>query len=100
MSDLWAEDSKESNEDEKMKTKRLVELLAYAKVCFDKCTNPFELMHLSKKEVTADECRDLSFYIADIIEQELDILSMGLKAALNTDNILAQAEKDFAETQT
>ena len=57
-------------------------------------------MHLQKKNVNSDECRDLSFYIADIIEQELDILSIGLKAALNTDNILAQAEKDFAETQT
>lgn len=78
-----------------METKRLIELLAYAKVCFDKCTNPFETMHLVKKKVTADECRDLSIRIAAIIEDELDTL-MGHRLGA----ILEQAEKEFGETQT
>lgn len=79
-----------------MDVKRLVELLAYAKVCFDKCTTPFATMHLVKKSVTADECRDLSVKIAEIIEEELYTIFVGhgIKAAL------AQAEREFAETQT
>lgn len=78
-----------------METKRLIELLAYAKVCFDKCTNPFETAHLVKKNVSADECRDLSVKIADIIEGELDTL-MGHRL----EAVLDQAEKEFAETQS
>jgi hypothetical protein len=80
-----------------MEPKRLIELLAYAKVCFDNCTSPFETTHLVKKDVRSYECRDLSREIADIIEKELYTLSTGhydIKA------ILQQAEKDFAETQT
>jgi len=80
-----------------MKQERLIELLAYAKVCFDHCTNPFETTHLVKKDVRNYECRDLSHKIADIIEQELYTLFTGhydIKA------ILQQAEKEFAETQT
>jgi len=78
-----------------MEKKRQLELLAYAKVCFDHCTNPFELMHLVKKCVTADECRDLSSAIADCIENYLyeEAWSEEREAALK------QAEKDFAETQ-
>jgi hypothetical protein len=80
-----------------MKQERLIELLAYAKVCFDHCTNPFETTHLVKKDVRSYECRDLSHEIADIIEKELYIWFTGhydIKA------ILQQAEKEFAETQT
>jgi len=87
-----------------MEDKRLHELLAYAKVCFDKCTSPFETMHLVKKNVTADECRELSQTIADIIEDELDYKTCvtGLRTATGplSKELIAQAEKEFAETQT
>jgi len=87
-----------------METERLLELLAYAKVCFEKCTNPFELIHLVKKRVTADECRDLSQTIADILEDEIDSI-VAAENALKTGSVplskelIAQAEKDFAEAQ-
>jgi hypothetical protein len=80
-----------------MKQKRLIELLAYAKVCFDHCTNPFETTHLVKKDVRSYECRDLSHEIADIIEKELYIWFTG---HYDIKSILQQAEKEFAETQT
>jgi len=80
-----------------MEKKRLIELLAYAKVCFEKCTSPFEVTHLDKKEVNADECRDLSFKIAELIEDEVNLLSYDEEEAKA---ILEQAEKEFEETQT
>jgi len=86
-----------------MEERRLHELLAYARVCFDKCTNPFETVHLAKKNVTADECRDLSQTIAEILEDELDFRSCitALRTAKGplSKELIAQAEKDFAETQ-
>lgn len=78
----------------------MIELLAYAKVCFDKCTNPFETMHLIKKNVTADECRDLSFKIADIIEEELHTLSAVSGEKYDIRVMLELADKEFAETQS
>lgn len=84
-----------------MNGKRLLELLAYAKVCFDKCTNPFETMHLSKKQVTADECRDLSAEIASIIEDAMsDMFDPWVVGSKEVKSALENAEKEFAETQT
>jgi len=80
-----------------MDRERLLELLAYAKVCFDKCTNPFETIHLIKKKVTADECRDLSCYIAGIIEDYLDLHVVPSTSVL--EQAMEKAEKEFAETQ-
>jgi len=82
---------------------RKLELLAYAKVCFDHCTDPFATIHLAKKRVTADECRELSHIIADILEDELGFQACA--CALRTGKgplgkeLIAQAEKDFEETQ-
>lgn len=80
-----------------MKVERLVELMAYAKVCFDHNTSPFETMHLVKKNVTSDECKELSGDVAEAIEAFLVGLSMSLNASLNA--IEGQAEKEFMETQ-
>lgn len=78
-----------------MDKKRRLELLAYAKVCFDKCTSPFETVHLVKKKVNSDECRDLSSEIGDSIENYIE------EYFTNNDVIVAIkiAEKEFAETQ-
>jgi len=75
--------------------KRELELLAYAKVCFDKCTSPFETMHLVKKNVTSNECRELSPKIGEII---LDYLDWTFKDK-TIEKAMAQAQKDFEETQ-
>ena len=84
-----------------MNAKRLFELLAYAKVCFDKCTNPFETMHLIKKQVTADECRDLSREIASIIERAMtDSFDPWVVNSKTVEVALRKAEEEFAETQT
>lgn len=80
-----------------MNNERLIELLAYAEVCFEKCTNPFDLTHLRKKKVTADECKDLSHEIADIIEDTLRFLTYGNPDSLT--NLLEGAEEEFGETQ-
>jgi hypothetical protein len=78
-----------------MDSMRLLELLSYAKVCFDKCTNPFDLTHLIKKRVKSDECIDLSHQIASIIEEWIyDMYSEGYQ-----ENAEKQAEEDFKETQ-
>ena len=58
--------------------KRLRELLAYAAICFENMTSPFETMHLSKMNVTLDECGDLSESIAGFLQmyiskQELEV---------------------------
>lgn len=83
-----------------MEKNRLVDLLAYAKVCFDKCTSPFESTHLIKKNVAADECRELSFKIADIIEEGLYELALTFFGEdCDIEAILSQAEKEFDETQ-
>lgn len=82
-----------------MKPERLLELLAYAKVCFEKCTNPFETVHLAKLKVTVDECKDLSAEIGSIIEDEVLSLVTCSKR-FNASVFLEQAEKRFAETQS
>jgi hypothetical protein len=66
---------------------RYRKLLAYASVCFKHMTNPFETMHLSKMNVTLDECSDLSEVIADEL------------AGMVFDQDLVEAEKIFQETQ-
>ncbi len=71
-----------------MTTQREKELLAYAAVCFDNCTNPFELIHLQKQNVSLDECGDLSMNIADIIKYWLD-----------DSKLIKLMEKEFEETQ-
>lgn len=78
-----------------MNTERKFELLAYAKMCFENCTNPFALVHLQKMKVNADECRDLSSLIADLINDDLD-LSCG---SLEAKRFLEQAEEKYKETQ-
>lgn len=82
-----------------VKPERLLELLAYAKVCFEKCTNPFETIHLVKMKVTADECRDLSAEIADMIEDKVIELAIASKK-YSAGVLLEEAEKRFAETQS
>jgi hypothetical protein len=77
-----------------MDHKRKCELLAYAKVCFERCTSPFEHVHLLKKNVTSDECRDLSHMIAETIGDELDF-----EGTLESKEYIEQAEKEFEETQ-
>lgn len=75
-----------------MDRKRLLELLAYAKVCFEHYTNPFETIHLVKKKVRSDECIDMSHLIGELIEDYyLDCID-GREA-------MEKAEKEFAETQ-
>lgn len=66
---------------------RYRKLLAYASVCFEHMTCPFETMHLQKMNVTLDECGDLS----DIIADEL--------AGMVYEQDLVEAEKLFQETQ-
>ena len=70
-----------------MSAERQEELIAYASVCFEHCTNPFDRTHLIKKKVSADECRDLSHFIADILNDCV------------TEDSLKKAEEDFKETQ-
>ena len=75
---------------------RECELLAYAKVCFERCTSPFETIHLIKKEVIADECVELSEKIAEILyEYLIEEYYWSMKA----EGTLENAEKDFQETQ-
>jgi len=70
-----------------MNEERKKELLAYAAVCFNHATSPFETMHLVKKNVTLDECGDLSFEISCLLSEEVSRESM------------EKAEKEFQETQ-
>ena len=79
-----------------MNNKRKLELLAYAKVCFEKCTNPFEHTHLLKKKVRADECVDLSHIIAVLIEEAM---YLDAERSENVQYLLKLAEKEFMETQ-
>lgn len=84
-----------------MSEERKLELLAYAAVCFENCTNPFEFIHLQKKKVNADECRDLSHLIAEIIDEYMYYLADKSKTKIYTDVAKAklEAEKDYKETQ-
>ena len=87
-----------------MEEERLLELLAYAKVCFEKCTSPFETIHLAKKKVTANECVELSRAIADILEDEVEgktcVRALKTGSGQLGKDLIAQAEQEFAETQT
>jgi len=88
---------KESEYAKKLNTKkRTLELLAYAQICFDKCTSPFALTHLQKNNVSSDECIDLSHKIADLIENEMYSYP---DRDNNIHYLLAIAEKKFMETQ-
>jgi hypothetical protein len=93
-----------------MNAERRAELLAYASVCFGHCTSPFELMHLIKKQVKADECIDLSREIADIIDDELITCAAEIGSTSSSGfsektmlerykNLKIQAEHEFEETQ-
>lgn len=78
-----------------MDEKRKLELLAYAKVCFEHGTTPFAMLHLNKKKVTADECKDLSNLIAEVIDgYSWETWQKEFYDAANK-----KAEKEFMETQ-
>ena len=74
---------------------RRLELLAYASACFKNGTSPFEPMHLAKKNVSADECTDLSDDIGGIIEDTV----IAYAEARQVSNIFRSAEKQYQETQ-
>lgn len=84
-----------------MDENRKLELLAYAKTCFENGTNPFDRIHLQKKKVSADECRDLSHLLAEILDDFMYYLADKSKTKIYTDVATAklQAEKHFKETQ-
>lgn len=77
----------------KRKHERLVELLAFAKVCFDNCTSPFAHKYLLLKKVDADECGDLSHVIGEAIEDYLWTRTAW------TDKAIKKAEKEFEEAE-
>jgi hypothetical protein len=72
---------------------RCSELLAYAQVCFENCTSPFATVHLIKKKITADECKDLSYLIREIIADYTEYYP-------NIKVIMEKAKREFMETQT
>ena len=78
-----------------MNDQRKIELLTYAQVCFEKCTNPFETMHLIKKAVKASECFELSELIAECIAIHIEDNASHTVIA----NEYEKAVKEFAETQ-
>ena len=88
-----------------MRKERMIELLAYASVCFAHATSPFETIHLVKKEVTLGECIDLTHMIADILDDNvIDLCGTDPNTSFSTDiakfkNLMAQSEKEFLETQ-
>jgi hypothetical protein len=88
---------------ERFTSKRQLELLAYASICFKHGTSPFEMIHLQKKNVTADECMWLSEQISYILNERIDYLACtaaleGKVKGLGRD-FRKQAEQDFQETQ-
>ena len=76
-----------------MNHERLTELLAFAKVCFDKCTSPFAHKYLIFKNVTADECKELSATLAEAIENQL------WSRDAWSDKALKKAEEEFEEAE-
>jgi hypothetical protein len=76
----------------------MIELLAYAAACFEHCTNPFETLHLSKKKITADECKDLSEAIATILAEHIEWVGTLNGRESETDQIIEQANS-FAEVK-
>ena len=57
-----------------MEQERLFELLRNAARCFDQCYSPFCLKELQDMEVTGDECKELSSWIAEIIKDYVECL--------------------------
>jgi|GEM_PF-3229399 len=78
-----------------MTPERRLELLAYASECFSHNTNPFDITHLVKKQVTADECLDLSDAISSVLLY--DVVLHAEKRDLS--EILRTAEKEYNETR-
>ena len=54
---------------------REIELLKNASDCFNRCMSPFCEAELIRMGVTSDECGDLSFKLADIVDAHLDLVS-------------------------
>jgi len=79
-----------------MERKRRFELLAYASECFEHCTSPFLLVHLQKKNVLADECKELSLLVGSICDMEVVLATDDVEWYKE---ILEKARKDFKETQ-
>lgn len=52
---------------------RMIGLLANAAKCFHEIRSPFSHSELVKMEVTADECKDLSDWIGDILDEYLEM---------------------------
>ena len=75
-------------------------MLAYASICFEKCTNPFERIHLLKMKVSADECKELSSIISDILKEEIMLTYAVTFADFGEGCSLYQKSlKKFMETQ-
>jgi hypothetical protein len=88
---------------DKFTTGRQLELLSYASICFAHSTNPFETVHLQKKNVTLDECFWLSEQISKLLNEKIDYLACtgSLRGTVKMlgKQFRAKAEKDFEETQ-
>ena len=56
-----------------MVDERMRSLLKNSARCFEECYSPFCHSELSKMEVTADECKDLSSWISAIIKDFLKV---------------------------
>lgn len=82
------------SESNSITVERQLELLAYAKVCFENRTTPFAPIHISKKKVTVDECNWLSQHIAELLDGIL--IDEGV---LKAQEAVEQAEIEFEETQ-
>ena len=52
--------------------KRMADLLRNASRCFHEAYSPFSHSELSRLNVTADECKDLSDQIGDILDLYLE----------------------------
>lgn len=91
---MFENNNKTEEEPKGMAWERRCKLLAYVKVCFENNTNPFASVHLIKKNVNADECRELSQIIADLIDA--DLITEGV---LEAQELVEQAEIEFEETQ-
>lgn len=89
----WCGDKNCPAKPKTMKNERLVELLAFAKVCFDNCTNPFAHKYLVLKDVSSDECGELSAMIAEAIENRLWFFDPW------SDKALEEAKKEFEEAE-
>lgn len=62
--------------------KRMYHLLRHAEYCFRHCMSPFSHEMLSKENVTANECKDLSVAIADIISEFLALSQLRISVGM------------------